>query len=274
MAKKKAVKAGARKKMLRRRIITTALVFLVLYIGAQVITRTDGMRKAVADKISNGTRLPVSLDRCGATLLLGLRLEGLVLPGVELPDVKMSFNWFSFLSKDKPFVRKLSLKDAQVRFRRVPATGEWEPLVLHGVGSRLGAVVGLNPILEVEGQDRLIFPPYAINEKTLLRLRRTKVAWLDEQGRELAYILDGDLKGREAGFMDRRAMQTIVECGQVRLASGQVLDDFRLEAFRVGGSEWITVLEMSDSQGEYPEFSSPTLWQDLSLHLNQLSAVE
>ncbi len=274
MAKKKAVKAAARKKIFQRRIITTALVFLVLYIGVQVISRTDGVRKAMADKISNGTRLPVSLDRCGATLLLGLRLEGLVLPGVELPDVKMSFNWGSFLSKDKPFVRKLSLKDAQVRFRRVPKTGEWEPLVLHGVASRLGAVVGLNPAPAIEDDDRLVFPPYAINEKTLLRLHRTKMAWLDEQGRELAYILDGDLKGSEAGFIGRRAMQTVVECGQVRLASGQVLDDFRLEAFRVGGSAWITVLEMSDRQGEYPEFSSPTLWQDLSLHLNRLSAVE
>ena len=110
--------------------------------------------------------------------------------------------------------------------------------------------------------------------KTRLHLKRTRVAWLDEQGRELAYILDGDLKGREAGFMGRRAMQTIAECGQIRLASGQILDDFRLEAFHIEGSEWITVLEMSDSQGEYPEFSSPTLWQDLSLHLNRLSAVE
>jgi hypothetical protein len=260
--------------MLRRRIITTALVFLILYIGAQVISRTEGVRKALADKISNGTRLPVSLDQCGATPLLGLRLKGLVLPGVELPDVKMSFNWVSFLSNDKPFVRKLSLKDAQVRFRRAPQSGDWEPLVLHGVGSRLGAVVGLNPVQVTEEHDRPVFPPYAINEKTLLRLHRTKVAWFDEKGLELAYILDGDLKVSEAGFIGRRAMQTIVECGQIRLASGQVLDDFRLEAFRVGGSAWITVLEMSDSQGEYPEFSSPTLWQDLSLHLNRLSAVE
>jgi hypothetical protein len=274
MAKKKSVKAGAKIKMFRQRMIVTALVFLVLYIGAQVISRTDGVRKAVADKISNGTRLPASLDHCGATPLLGLRLTGLALPGVELPDVKVSFNWVSFLSKDKPFVRKLSLRDAQVRFRRVPQTGAWEPLVLHGVGSRLGAVVGLNPVQLPEEIDRLIFPSYAINAKTRLQLKRTRVAWLDEQGRELAYILDGDLKGSEAGFMGRRAMQTIVECGQVRLASGQVLDDFRLEAFHIQGSEWITVLEMSDSQGEYPEFSSPTLWQDLSLHLNRLSAVE
>lgn len=260
--------------MFRQRMIMTALVFLVLYIGGQVISRTDGVRKAVADKISNGTRLPASLDHCGATPLLGLRLKGLVLPGVDLPEVKISFNWFSFLSKNKPFVRKLSLKDAQVRFRRVPETGEWEPLVLHGVGSRLGAVMGLNPIMEIDGQDRIVFPPYAINKKTRLHLKRARVAWLDEQGRELAYILDGDLKGSEAGFMGRRAMQTIVECGQIRLASGQVLDDFRMEAFHIEGSGWITVLEMSDSQGEYPEFSSPTLWQDLSLHLNRLSAVE
>lgn len=274
MAKKKAVKTGTKRGALKRRLITTALVFLVLYVGMQVISRTDGVCKAVADKISNGTRLPVSLDKCGATPLLGLRLKGLVIPGVELPDVKMSFNWFSFFSKNKPFVRKLRLEDAQVRFRRIPKSGDWEPQVLHGVGSRLGAVVGLNPVQVGEDHTRPVFPPYAINEQTLLQLHRTRVAWLDEQGRELAYILDGDFSVRVAGFSDRKAVQTIVECGQVRLASGQVLDDFRLEAFRVGGSAWVTVLDMSDSGGEYPEFSSSTFWQDLSLHLNRLSAVE
>lgn len=274
MAKKKAVKTRGKSGAFKRRLITAALVFLILYIGVQVISRTDGVRKAVADKISNGTRLPVSLDKCGATPLLGLRLKGLVIPGVELPDVKMSFNWFSFFSKNKPFIQKLMLTEAEVRFRRIPKSGKWEPLVLDGIGSRLGAVVGLNPIQAEDDPTRLVFPPYAVNEHTLLRLKRAKVAWLDEKSRELAYILDGDFGVRESSFTGRKAVQTIVECGQIRLASGQVLDDFRLEAFRIEGSSWVTVLDMSDSEGEYPEFSSPTLWQDLSLHLNRLSAIE
>jgi len=36
----------------------------------------------------------------------------------------------------------------------------------------------------------------------------------------------------------------------------------------------VTVLQMSDSEGQYDEFASRTFWQDLSLFLNQLSAVE
>jgi len=30
---------------------------------------------------------------------------------------------------------------------------------------------------------------------------------------------------------------------------------------------------MADSHGEYPEFATETLWQDLNLHLNQLSEI-
>lgn len=271
MAKKRAVSKST---TLKRRAITAGLIVLLLYIGIQVISRTEGVRKAVADKISNGTRLPVSIEKCGATPLLGFRLKGLTFPGVEMPDVDLAFNWFSVFSKDKPFVKKLRLRDAEIRFRRIPETGKWEPLVLHGVARRLGAVMGLNPENVPDEDDHPVFPPYAINEQTRLQLRKAKVSWLDEKGRELAYILDGRLDVRVAGFKRKKALQTIAECGQIRLASGRVLDDFRLEAFRVEGSAWVTVLQMSDSEGQYDEFASRTFWQDLSLLLNQLSAVE
>jgi len=274
MAKKKFAKSGSKRAALKRRAIMAGLVVLILYIGVQVISRTDGIRKAVADKISNGTRLPVSLEKCGTTPLLGLRLKGLAFPGVEMPDVELVFSCFSFFSKEKPFVKKLRLRDAELRFRRIPASGQWEPLVLHGVARRLGAVMGLNPGNMQEEGGHPVFPPYAINEKTRLELRKVKVSWLDEKGRELAYILDGRLDVMVAGFKGKKAAQTIAECGQIRLASGRVLDDFRLEAFRVEGSAWVTVLQMSDSEGQYDEFASRTFWQDLSLFLNQLSAVE
>ena len=271
MAKKK---SGSKRAVLKHRAITAGLVMLLLYIGIQVISRTDGVRKAVSDKISNGTLLPVSLEKCGATPLLGFRLKGLTFPGVEMPDVELAFNCLSLFSKDKPFVKKLHLRDAEIRFRRIPESGKWEPLVLHGVARRLGAVMGLNPEIAPDNDDHPVFPPYAINEKTRLELQRTKVSWLDEKGRELAYILDGELDVRVAGLKGRKAVQTVAECGQIRLASGRVLDDFRLEAFRVEGSAWVTVLQMSDSEGQYDEFASRTFWQDLSLLLNQLSAVE
>ncbi len=273
MAKKKSAKSGGDKR-LKRRLITGGLVFLILYIGAHLISRTEGVRSLVADKISNGTRLPVSLEKCGATPLMGIRLKGLLIQGAEMPDVKISFNWLSFLSSDKPFVKKLRLKNAEIRFQRVPTSGNWEPLVLHGIGRRLGAAVGLNSVQKGPDDSIPVFPPYAINDKTRLQLKDAKIMWLDEKGNELASIDDANFDVKVGRLVKRQVVQVIVECDQITLASRRVLDDFRLEAVCVAGSDWVTVLEMSDNGGEYPQFATPTLWQDLNLQLNQLSAIQ
>ena len=97
MAKKKvAPKKVPLKERWKRGLITAGLVALILYIGVHIISRTEGARSAIADKLSNGTRQQISIEHCGATPLLGLRLKRLSFQGVEMPDVKMSFNWLSF----------------------------------------------------------------------------------------------------------------------------------------------------------------------------------
>ncbi len=269
MARNKA--AAKTKKSLKRNIWAGLVIALILYIGIQILSRTDGARSWVADKISNGTRLPVALENCAATPLLGLRLEGLGFYGAQMPEVRIKLNWFSFLSKSTPLVRQLDIRGLDVELKRVPDTGNWEPLVLHGLGSKLGFVLGLNPVSM--GADGTLpkFPARAINEKTLLQLSRAKVVWHDEQNRELAYISNADLSVKADSFVDREVVQTIFKCGHIRLASGKLLRDFRLEAFRFEGSDVVTILGMADSDGEYAEFATQTLWQDLNLHLNSLS---
>ena len=274
MAKKKAGNEGGRRRKFRRRLITSGLILLILYIGVQVISRTDGVRSVIIDKTSNGTRLPVSLNHCGATPALGLRLENLVLAGMDFPDVRIYFDWFHRLSKDKPFIREMRLEHAEVRFRRMPGSGRWEPLVLDGFGQRLGSVVGLRSPASQSDESALVFPPDIINAKTRLQLRDTKVMWLDEQGNELASIENADFSIRAEKLTGCRVLQAIVECDQITLASRRVLDEFRLETVHVEGSDWVNVREMSDRVGRYPEFSTSTLWQDLNIQLNKLSAVE
>ncbi len=270
MAKKAAPKKS-RLKRWKRNAITTLIVALILYVGAHVLSRTDGARQAIADKLSNGTRQQISIEKCGMTPLMGLHLKNLAFQGVAMPDVKMSFNWFSFLSKETPFVKRLRVREMEIQFRRVPSSGNWEPLVLNGVGGRLGAVLGLNPP-QMGADDSLPkFPPEAINAKTLLRLERAKVVWKDENGREIAYITEADVRLKSGSYIKRKVIQAIIKCGHVKLASGAALRDFRLEAFRVEGSALVTVLDMADSNGQYEEFSSATLWADLHLHLAELS---
>ncbi len=258
---------------LKRRLATTAFILAILYVGAHVLSRTEGIRSLVADKISNGTRLPVTLEKCGMTPLLGLRLEGLVLQGMDLMDVEISFNWLCWLSKEKPFIDRVAIKNAEFDFRRTPA-GTWEPLVLNGIGQQLGAVVGTNAERMGQHGELPKFPAFAINAKTRLSLKNTKIVWRDPQGKELATIEKADYHVAVARLKDRKIIRSTVQCDRIRLASGRNLEDFRLETIHVAGTEWVTVLEMSDAGGEYPPFATSTLWQDLGRQLNKLSSVE
>lgn len=270
MAKKTPPK---KKRNLKRNIWAGFLIALILYVGIHVISRTEGARSMVADKISNGTRLPVALESCGATPLLGLHLKGLDFYGVQMPDVRVKFNWFSWLSKETPFVRQLNIRGMEVKLKRVPDSGNWEPLVLHGLGSKLGAVLGLSPATMPADDALPKFPAYAINEKTLLQLSRAKVRWFDEQNRELAYIADVDTRIKVVAFSDRKALQTVLKCGHIKLASGDLLRDLQLEVVKIDGYKPTLILKMSDSAGEYEGFQTETLWQDLHLHLDALSTL-
>jgi hypothetical protein len=256
---------------LKRNAITSLIVLIIIYIGGHVLSRLEGTRQVVADKLSSGTGQQISIEKCNMTLLMGLHIEGLRFQGVDMPDVKMAFNWFAFLSKESPFIKELRIKGMEMRFRRIPTTGNWEPLILNGVGSRMGAVLGLNATEMGDNESLPTFPPSVINAKTLLQLERAKVVWTDANGKEIAYITEADLRIKSGGFIKRKVIQTIFKCGHMQLASGRALRDFRLEAFRIEGSKIVTVLDMADSNGQYPEFASETLWQDLNLYLNQLT---
>jgi hypothetical protein len=270
MARKKAPPMKKRGN-LRVNCIWGLLITLILYVGIHVISRTEGARSFVADKISNGTRLPVALQSCSATPLLGLHLNGLDFYGVKMTDVHVKWDWFARFTKNKPLVKQLKIQGLEVNMKRVPITGNWEPLVLHSLASKLGAVLGLNPVQQVMDDSLPKFPSYVINENTLLQLHRAKVVWHGEENQELAYITDVDMRLKTAAFVDRKALQTRIKCGHIKLASGLLLRDFQLEAVRIGGYVPMLILEMSDSDGEYKGFQTEALWQDLNLHLTSLS---
>ncbi len=268
MAKKTTIRVR-----LKRNLLAGIVVGLVLYVGMHILSRTEGVRSLVADKISNGTRLPVALRSCSATPLLGLRLQGLDFYGAQMPDVRIKFNWFAWTSKKTPLIRELEIQGLEVKLKRVPVTGNWEPLVLHGMGSKLGTVLGLGPV-QVRDEDTLPkFPSYVINEKTLLQLRRAKVVWYDEQNRELAYVTDTDTRIKLVAFSDRKAIQTLLKCGHIKLASGHLLRDLQLETIKIDGYKPTLILKMSDSAGEYEGFQTEALWQDLNLHLKALTTL-
>jgi hypothetical protein len=272
MAKKNKNKRTLREN-LKRNILTGALIVLVAYAGIHIISRTNGARSLVADKISNGTRLPVALEHCGATPLLNLHLTDLDFYGVRMPEVKVVFDWFAWTSKERPLVKRLEVEGLEVVFRQIPTTGNWEPLVLHDLGSKFGAVVGLKPVPQSDNDELPKFPAFVINGKTLLDLHRARVLWYDADNRELAYATDVDSQVKVVDFSDRKALQVNLKCSHVKLASGHILRDFQLEAIKIDGYKPTIILQMSDSDGEYEGFQTETLWQDLYHHLSRLAEI-
>ena len=107
------------KKRHKLNAIVWLLVVLVLYIGVHVLSRTDGIRFYVADKISNGTRQLVSLDYCAATPLLGLRLKGLRFSGLEIADAKISINLLALFCQGA-FRSTVRLLDRPAPFTYLP----------------------------------------------------------------------------------------------------------------------------------------------------------
>jgi hypothetical protein len=271
MARKKEEATKKKKRHFRRNLFFGLLILIILYTGVHLLSRTDGVRAMVVDKISDGIRLPVALESCAATPLLGLQLQGLSFSGVKMPSVHLRLNGLAWIAPDQPFVQQLDIQGLEIRLKWDPPTGRWEPLVLHPLGSQLGTVLGLAPPPTINDASLPKLPRWLINKNTILQLRHAKVVWINEQNQELASLSDANLSMETQLFTNRKVRQTLFKCERIKLASGKLLRDFQLEAFHFEHSSATTILNMTDSDGEYPPFSTPTLWQDLGQRLNALS---
>ncbi|QBG48698.1 hypothetical protein EGM51_15280 [Verrucomicrobia bacterium S94] len=86
MAKKKAAPPKKNRwQRFKRNAVTALIILIILYIGGHVISRLEGTRQAIADKLSNGSRQPISIEKAGMTLLCGLRLQGVRFQGWKYP---------------------------------------------------------------------------------------------------------------------------------------------------------------------------------------------
>lgn len=271
MARK--AKGGGKKTRggLKRRVLTGFLLALILYLGAHAIARTEGVRSIVVDKISNFTHQPVALKKCAATLLLGLDLKGLAFYGVEMPNVKVEWNWLAMLSDNKPFIRRIHIQTMEVKLKRIPVSGKWDPLVLHDLGNRLGGALGLKHLPFEDDQTLPQVPDILLNEKTALKIERAKIVWRDANGNELAYVDNADATVKVVNFQGREAVQFFLTAGHLKMADGKLIRDFELETIKIDGYKPVLVVRMASAGLEYDGFESQTLWQDLFSRLGSLS---
>lgn len=254
-------------------LVCSLLIALILYVGIHMLIRTEGTRSMIADRISIWTKLPVSLGHCQATPLLGLRLDNLEFPGVKIPEARIKFNVFAGFLEGTPWIEKLILQEPELKLKRDAKSGQWEPFVLHKIGSHLGAVVGANKTDIPAAENLPRFPESVLNAKTIFLLERAKVHWLNESGIELAYITSIDSSVKVVAFSDRKAIQTFLKCGHIKMASGKLLRDLELETVKIEGYDPVLILKLTDSDGEYDGFQTKNLWLDLRERLAALSKI-
>jgi len=268
-----AIGRGKKKKRggFKRQLLTGTLLLLVFYFGAHAIVRTKGFRKYVADKIANFTHQPVSLKECSASPLLGLELKGLAFYGVVMPSVTIKWNWAAFLSEKEPFIRKVVIRGMQVKFRRIPVSGKWDPLVLHDLANPLGAALGLKylPLKADSSLPRL--PEILFNKKTAVEIDRANIMWRDVNGKEQARVNDINLSAEVVPFTGRDAIQFLMKAKELQMASGRLIRDVELEIIKIDGFDPVLVFRLASRDREYDSFESDNLWIDLYSRLNLLA---
>lgn len=117
-------------------VLTVAIVTLILYGAALAVSRTDGFRSMVAEKVSDWSGLPVDIESASLTPGLDLVLNGLRTAegedGAELKISRARVEWslVSFLTWGKSAVRAVDLQAGSIQFRP-DHQGRWQPAWMH-----------------------------------------------------------------------------------------------------------------------------------------------
>jgi hypothetical protein len=258
---------------LKRNVFSTVLLAAIIYAGLHFLVRTEGVQSEVVNRLADWAKEPVSLGRCSLTPLLKLRLEGLALEHAKVEEARIGVDPFALFSEERPLFRSIHIVGLEVTLRRVGGAGVWRPEILHGIGSKVGSVLGVVSGIVPDAQALPGVPERFINGDTIWTVERAKMVWKEANGVELAYLADVDSSTKVVDFSDRRARQTLIDAGHVKLASSHLIRDLELEVVQIGGYAPTLVLTMSDSAGRYDGFQTERFWEELRLRLEKLATL-
>lgn len=115
--------------------ITMVIIAAILYFAAYAISRSDGFRDIVQQRLSELAGTPLSIREARADAMMNLVLEGIndsanhtnQLPGIEIAYAKLKWRWIPLLTGTGWPFKQLHVRDGTIRFTQA-TDGTWSPL--------------------------------------------------------------------------------------------------------------------------------------------------
>lgn len=183
---------------------TTAIILVVLYVAALVISRTDGCRAFVAEKWGDQLGLPLAIGKVWADWRLDVHAEQVAttgfgepgVPGLQLATLFVGWRWADLFTMHRFPVRRVEIVGGDVAFAP-NKEGGWLPRPLDAPATWLAEQlhIDLGVVEHVEKPSRVpaspvqkIDTPLKRVAQTTLRIKQAGGVWWGPEGEELARV--------------------------------------------------------------------------------------
>ena len=243
----------------------------VAYGAALLLSRTDGMRYLVGDRLEQQLGLPVRIGAMRLTPGLDLVLENVTTDDARTIQVERLEISGSLLQKLKgrPWLQSAEITGCRLAMTQSPG-GRWSPAACMPMSEWLVRWCGIRipslPLTGAPGQAKDSAP----GEKTLdaadlgvnesrgfhhqipLKLRNGKIIWQDAQGGELASAGDIEVHITPLRTQTREMQHAVFSAGHVRSAAGDYITGIFVELLSTQGHHVLLAQRANRTRSDTP----------------------
>lgn len=236
----------------------------IAYITSLLVSRTEGFRSLVADRLEREIGLPVKIGGSHAKLNLDLVLESIRTeddgrqnqPGVRASRVELEWSPWRSLRRGRIALDAVTVVTGDVTFATT-VSGQWEPAPIAPLSEKVASWIGLDLKRHVK-PDAAVAPrassgkPKEKSEKRRsapprLRIRNVDVSWWTEGDAPIGQLRGLSLTASSLAADDRVITHYVLKLGSAEGAKGFRADDVTLELVDAGDQQVVLTLRSDDS---------------------------
>ena len=232
-----------------RFFVTVVVLLLVLYGAALILSRTDGFRDLVEQRLRERWDWPVVVERAELNPALTLVLEGVgsendAADGAGFSVAAMRSRWslWGAIIPGRATVRSVEARGGAATLKR-DADGDWQPAFLARVAGELAAFAGI----ELNGKDGDAASPPSVSIINV-QLSDTNLTWLDRNDQAMASLTGLTFKSNETQWSGRNLRHQFLSADRIH-DTGATRRDVVRERLYVDGTPIDLSLIRKDGSG-------------------------
>lgn len=244
------------------RAIEVALILLAIgYVGILLVSRTDGFRSLLADRLQGAIGLPVKIDRSHAALNLDIVLEGVNTegdgaksqPAVHARRVEVDWSPLRSLSGLSWAVNEVKIEEGDVTFATT-LSGDWEPSQLAPLSRQIAVWLGVNLKQHVKSGEpgAALADPESSAQKSpgkplmprcRLTLRQIGMTWWASPDESLARLTGINVDATPIHTPGRDLTHYLLKLGSATGPKGLKLENLTMELIDAGDQQVVLTLQ-------------------------------